>query len=185
VNLPEQLGLAYLVSEVALRFSRRSGDNAKKSDGGSLALLWASVGVGIGLGICAAYLVPAAGFSLGPVGRRLVVLVFLAGLALRWWAILSLGKFFTVDVAIATDHQLVVRGPYRWMRHPSYTGMMLAFVALAATFQNWLSLVAILVPVSVALAYRIRIEETALISAFGDEYRRYAQTTKRLIPGVV
>jgi protein-S-isoprenylcysteine O-methyltransferase len=185
MNLPEQLGLSFLASEVALRVYRRSGSDAKQSDGGSLTLLWASVGVGIGLGICAAYLVPAAGFSLGLIGRRLVVLVFLAGLALRWWAILSLGKFFTVDVAIATDHQLVVRGPYHWMRHPSYTGMMLAFVALAVTFQNGLSVVAVLIPISVALAYRIRIEESALISAFGDEYRRYSQTTKRLIPGIV
>ncbi len=185
MNLPEQLGLTYLASEVVLRFSRRSGNDAKRSDSGSLALLWVTISAGIGLGICLAYMAPVAGFSLSSAAARLVVAVFVCSLTLRWWAILSLGKFFTVDVAIASDHQLVVRGPYRWMRHPSYTGMMLAFAAFAVTLQNWLSLVAVLVPISLALAYRIRIEEAALISAFGDDYRRYAQTTKRLIPGIV
>ena len=182
--LPEQLGLTYLASELVLRFSRRSGGNARQSDGGSLAFLWVSIGAGIGLGIWLAFAVPVAGFPLSPAASRLVVALFLGGLVLRWWAILALGRFFTVDVAIATDHQLVVRGPYRWMRHPSYTGMMLAFAAFALTLQNWVSLAAVLIPISVALAYRIRVEETALISAFGEEYRRYGQATKRLVPGL-
>ena len=184
MNLPAQLGLTYLASELVLRFSRRSGGSAKPSDGGSLALLWVSIGVGIGLGIWLAFAVPVAGFSLSPAVSRLVVALFLGGLVLRWWAILELGKFFTVDVAIATDHQLVVRGPYRWMRHPSYTGMMLAFAAFALTLQNGLSLAAVLIPISVALAYRIRVEEAALLSAFGEEYRRYSLTAKRLVPGL-
>jgi len=89
-----------------------------------------------------------------------------------------------VDVAIAEDHELVVRGPYHLVRHPSYSGMMLAFGALAVTFQNWLSVVCILVPISAALAYRIYIEEIALEATFGESYRAYAATTKRLIPGV-
>jgi protein-S-isoprenylcysteine O-methyltransferase len=110
--------------------------------------------------------------------------VFAAGLVLRWWAIFSLGRLFTVDVAIADDHELIVRGPYHLMRHPSYSGMMLAFAALAVTFQNWLSLACVLVPISAALAYRIYVEEIALEATFGDAYREYAATTKRLIPGL-
>ena len=77
-----------------------------------------------------------------------------------------------------------MRGPYHLMRHPSYTGMLLAFAALAGTFQNWLSLACILVPILAALAYRIYVEEIALEATFGDEYRQYAAETKRLIPGV-
>ncbi|MDB6094939.1 MAG: putative Isoprenylcysteine carboxyl methyltransferase [Verrucomicrobia bacterium] len=185
MSLPAQLGLVYFVSEIVLRFSRRSSGNAQKSDGGSLLLLWLTIGAGVGLGITLTHLAPSGRFFPSQYFRTLAVLVFAAALGLRWWSILSLGKFFTVDVAIAHDHQLVIRGPYRWMRHPSYTGMMVAFLALGLTLENWISLLALLVPIALALAYRIKIEERALLSAFGDEYRRYASTTKRLIPGVL
>ena len=185
MNLPETLGLVYLASETALRFSRRSSKGAQEADSGSLSLLWAAIGTGIALGIALMYRVPAAGFPLSPLARQMVAAVFAASLALRWWAILSLGKFFTVDVAIAADHQLIIRGPYRWMRHPSYTGLLLAFAAFAVTFQNWLSIAGVLIPISLGLAYRIRIEEAALTKAFGDEYRAYAKSTRRLIPGIL
>ena len=185
MSISLQLGMVYMVSEIALRFSRRSGGGAKPADRGSLAVLWLAIGLGIGLGIVATNLIRAAWFRLPPAGLAAAVVVFAAALALRWWSILVLGKFFTVDVAISTDHRLIVRGPYRWVRHPSYTGMMLAFAAFAVTLQNWLSLACVLVPISLALAYRIRIEETALLGAFGDQYRHYTQTTKRLIPGLL
>jgi protein-S-isoprenylcysteine O-methyltransferase len=184
MNLPAKLGLLYLVSEIALRYLRRSGANARRVDAGSLTVLWITIGVGIIAGIAVALLVPRFHFSLPHAITQVIGVVFVGGLVLRWWAIVSLGKFFTVDVAIDPDHRLIVRGPYHLMRHPSYTGMMLAFVALAVTFQNWLSIVCILLPISGALAYRIYIEEIALEANFGDEYRRYAEITKRLIPGL-
>jgi len=184
VNLPYWLGLIYLLSEVALRFSRRSGGGTQRADAGSLAVLWITITVGIVSGIYVTHLAPGFHFPLPPVARAVVVVGFAGGLALRWWAILSLGKFFTVDVAIAADHRLIVRGPYRLMRHPSYTGMVLAFAAFAATYQNWLSFPCVLGPILLALAYRIRVEEAALRTAFGEDYARYARTTKRLFPGV-
>ncbi|HEY4257482.1 MAG TPA: isoprenylcysteine carboxylmethyltransferase family protein [Candidatus Udaeobacter sp.] len=55
------------------------------------------------------------------------VVLFVTGLLLRWWAIITLGRFFTVDVTIEKDHELVERGPFRMLRHPSYTGVLLAF----------------------------------------------------------
>lgn len=185
MNLPEELGLVYLVSETALRFMRRSNADAKPADRGSLALLWAAIGCGVAVGIVSASLFRSAGFFLSPTALQVAVGVFAAALVLRWWSILVLGKFFTVDVAIASDHRLIVRGPYKYMRHPSYTGMMLAFAAFAVTLQNWVSLVGVLLPIALALAYRIRIEETALTKAFGDEYRTYSLSTKRLIPGIL
>ncbi|MDB6126465.1 MAG: protein-S-isoprenylcysteine methyltransferase [Verrucomicrobia bacterium] len=185
MNLPQELGLAYLVSETLLRFMRRSSGDAKAADRGSLALLWSAIGCGVAIGMISTRLFPFAGFQLSTLALQLAVAVFAAALLLRWWAILVLGKFFTVDVAIASDHRLVMRGPYRLLRHPSYTGMMLAFAAFAVTLQNWISIIGVLVPISLALAFRIRIEEAALTKAFGDDYRRYSSTTKRLIPGVL
>jgi protein-S-isoprenylcysteine O-methyltransferase Ste14 len=106
------------------------------------------------------------------------------GLLLRWIAILSLGKLFTVDVAITQGHQLVRAGMYKVLRHPSYTGSLLSFLGLGMVFSNYLSVVVIFVPICVAFLYRIRVEERALVATFGDEYLRYRASTKRLIPGI-
>jgi len=184
MNLPGKLGLIYVVSELALGFLRRSGAKSKRQDAGSLTALWVTITLGIIAGIVVTWLFPQFGFPLPHAVAQALGTVFAFALVLRWWAILSLGKFFTVDVAIAQDHRLIIRGPYHWMRHPSYTGMLLAFLALGATFQNWVSLVCIMVPISLALAYRIYVEEIALEATFGSAYHRYAETTKRLIPGV-
>jgi protein-S-isoprenylcysteine O-methyltransferase len=184
MNLPAKLGLIYLLSEIVLRFARKSGSRARRADAGSLALLWLAIAAGIGGGVYVSLKVPLDGFLLPPAAKQVIGVVFVGGLVLRWWAIVALGRFFTVDVSIDPDHELVIRGPYHLVRHPSYAGMMLAFGALAVAFENWLSLACILGPITLALAYRIYVEEKALRTRFGDEYLAYAQTTKRLIPGV-
>jgi protein-S-isoprenylcysteine O-methyltransferase len=108
----------------------------------------------------------------------------LAGLALRWYAIIYLGRFFTVNVAIAADHQLIDTGPYRRLRHPAYTGALLAFLGLALCAQNWASLAVIVIGTTAAFSYRMQVEEVALTGAFGDRYRQYMQRTWRLVPGL-
>ena len=184
IPLPAKLGLIYVTSELALSLLRRSGTKSKRRDSGSLAVLWITITMAMFAGVLVSQLSPAFRYPLASPVAQILGLLFAAGLVLRWWAIISLGKFFTVDVAIAEDHQLIVRGPYHLMRHPSYTGMLLAFFALAVTFQNWLSILCILVPISAAMAYRIYVEEIALEHTFGDAYHAYAKSTKRLIPGV-
>ena len=184
MDLPSRLGVIYLVSECALSYLRRSGRKSKRHDGGSLVVLWITISAAIAGAIIVALKLPAFRFPLPHALAQVTGLAFAAGLVLRWWAIFSLGRLFTVDVAIADDHELIVRGPYHLVRHPSYSGMMLAFAALAVTFQNWLSVACILLPISIALAYRIYIEEIALEATFGESYHEYARTTKRLIPGV-
>lgn len=184
MNLPGKLGLIYVLSELALGYLRRSGPKAKRRDANSLTVLWIVITAAMVSGVLVAYQLPAFSFPLPHAVVQVLGPLFACGLVIRWWAILSLGKYFTVDVAIAEDHELIVRGPYHVVRHPSYTGMLLAFLALAVTFQNWLSIICILIPISCALAYRIYIEEIALEATFGDVYQAYARSTKRLIPGV-
>src|ERR1700681_3385191 len=99
------------------------------------------------------------------------VVLFAAGLILRWWAIVTLGRFFTVDVTIEKDHELVERGPFRFVRHPSYTGVLLAFVGVALTLRNWGAILIILVPIFVAFVRRMNVEEEALSRALGERYR--------------
>jgi protein-S-isoprenylcysteine O-methyltransferase len=103
---------------------------------------------------------------------------------LGMWSIVHRGRFFTVDVAIATDHRVVDTGPYRSVRHPSYAGAILAFVGYGICLGNWVSLLALTVPVARAFLLRIEVEERALSAALGDSYREYASRTHRLLPFV-
>ncbi len=104
------------------------------------------------------------------------------GLVVRWYAIIYLGRFFTTNVAIARDHRLIDSGPYRFIRHPSYTGDLLITLGFALIFTNWASLLIIFAPCCAAMLWRIHVEETVLLSALGDNYQNYMQRTKRLVP---
>jgi protein-S-isoprenylcysteine O-methyltransferase Ste14 len=106
------------------------------------------------------------------------------GQVLRWWSMATLGRLFTVYVAIRDGHRVVQSGPYRLIRHPSYTAILLVHLGAALCLGNALSAVALLVPVSLALGYRMRVEEAALIEALGPEYSEYMTRTKRLVPGL-
>lgn len=110
--------------------------------------------------------------------------LFAAGLVLRWWAIITLGRFFTVDVVIEKDHEVVERGPFRVVRHPSYTGVLLAFLGWALTLRNWAAMLVVLVPIFIAFLRRMNVEEEALRGALGEKYAEYMRRTKRLIPGL-
>ncbi|MDP9003652.1 MAG: isoprenylcysteine carboxylmethyltransferase family protein [Verrucomicrobiota bacterium] len=182
ISLPSILGLAYLISELALAFSRRSSGTAVSKDANSLWILWAVIAVSIWFSLRSQHQWPQA--VLPPWSVPVGVTVFVVGTVLRWYSIIHLGRFFTVNVAIASDHQLVDTGPYRFVRHPSYTGALLAFIGFALVLRNWASLLIISLPIAVAFIYRIKVEEDALTQALGDRYRGYMTRTKRLIPFV-
>lgn len=112
------------------------------------------------------------------------VLIAWLGLLLRWWSFVSLGKYFTVVVKTSEDQPVVDRGPYRALRHPSYTGLLLAFAGGGLMAGNWVSTAGAVGVVLAALIYRLRIEERALNAAFGDRYREFAASRARLIPYV-
>jgi protein-S-isoprenylcysteine O-methyltransferase len=106
------------------------------------------------------------------------------GLMLRWWSVMHLGRFFTVNVAVASDQRVVASGPYRWIRHPSYAGMLLVVTGIGVCFGNVVSLLVILIPMILLMIKRMRIEEEALATSLGDAYRSYMTRTKRLIPAI-
>jgi len=179
------LGLAMLACELFVRFTRRSDPRASTgADRGSLAMLWITIGVAIALAIVVPRFVPQADYHLCARSTGFTIAGFALGLALRAWSIARLGRFFTVDVAIHRDHALLTSGPYAWVRHPSYSGLLLMFAALGVAFENYLSIGVLLVPIGLALARRIAVEEQALAAAFGDEWTAYAARTRRLIPFV-
>jgi protein-S-isoprenylcysteine O-methyltransferase len=112
------------------------------------------------------------------------LIILVAGVLLRWSAVLSLGKAFSANVAIVDSQQVMKTGLYRWMRHPSYTGLLMCILAVGLHPRNWVALLIVLVPPTAVLLYRIHIEEIALREHFGEEYQKYSAETKRLVPGI-
>jgi protein-S-isoprenylcysteine O-methyltransferase Ste14 len=110
------------------------------------------------------------------------VVVGWVGALLRWWSFVSLGKYFTVVVATSADQPVIDRGPYRVLRHPGYTGLLLIFAGVGLMVGNWLSAAGAVILILVALIHRLRIEERALTAALGDRYREFAAGRARLIP---
>lgn len=108
--------------------------------------------------------------------------IFLIGITVRWISIIQLNKAFTVDVVIAENHKLKTDGIYKSIRHPSYFGLLLICFGLSIAMNSIISIVVITIPVSLAITYRIKIEENTLMNEFGDTYESYMTKTHKIIP---
>ena len=143
------LCIFWLAAEICL--TRRSGAGPVSKDRGSVRIIWLTEMASIALGVLAAFRFHQ--FFLHPWMRYHVlgICILAAGITLRLYAILYLGRFFTINVAIATDHRVIDSGPYRFIRHPSYTGALLGIFGLGLGIGNWLSLIIIFVPIFLVL----------------------------------
>jgi len=192
VPTPAMLLVFMAVGESILMRGRLSKDGSRTADRGSLRMLFIVIPASVTLSWWVARLVPQARFDAlladGPTAATTLYAIglalFVAALGLRWYSMLYLGRLFTFDVAIADDHRVIDTGPYRYVRHPAYTGSLLSFVGLGLCGGNLLSLVVLLVPITTAFLHRMAIEEAALTSALGDRYADYVARTKRLVPFV-
>lgn len=109
------------------------------------------------------------------VGGALLVLPWVA------WAQQHLGNNVTPTVITRDNHQLITTGPYRWVRHPLYTGGAILFTALALIMGSWLIALVTLVG-ALFLLLRLPKEEAMLATRFGDTYRAYQQRTGAFVP---
>ena len=163
--------------------AKRSVDSSSARDQGSLSLIVALWWIGIALDFSLSLFLPQAAIS----WRRTLlftagICLMLLGVALRWYSVSVLGKYFTFDVAIHSGQVLVEVGPYRYIRHPSYSGALLSLLGFGLALENWAGLAASLLCLGFAYAYRIPVEEAALASALGETYRQYRKRTWRLVP---
>ena len=117
-----------------------------------------------------------------PVVAGLALMV--AGIGLRAWSIVTLGRFFQYRIKVQPGHRVVTAGPYRYVRHPSYSGIAMVLAGIALASGDVWSLLAVAVLGGAGLAVRIRAEERQLTQALGAEYERFAAGRKRLVPGV-
>jgi protein-S-isoprenylcysteine O-methyltransferase Ste14 len=175
----------WLLAEWVFGVRSRPPAGATLMDRGSRVVVVASVGIGIALAAYVAFAVPEAAIA---APSRLVPLsgiaLMLGGEVFRLYAIRSLGRYFTLVVVLHPGQQLVESGPYRLIRHPSYTGSLVTVLGICLAMTNWLSLLG-MIAASLGYAYRIRIEERALVEGLGEEYRAYMRRTKRIIPYIV
>ena len=110
-----------------------------------------------------------------------IVLLFL-GSWLRRHCFRTLGRFFTANVKVTDGQTVIQEGAYRLVRHPSYTGGMLMYVGTGLALTNWLSTVILAIFGGAGYAYRVRVEEQALVAALGEPYLDYMRRTKRFVP---
>jgi protein-S-isoprenylcysteine O-methyltransferase Ste14 len=173
------LSFTYAFSEFTLMLSKKSRDESVKirNDRGSLIILWLIISLGF-----------FAGFTVSkPISNLWLCLglpMIIGGMVIRWIAIFQLGNSFTVDVAITAGSQLKTDGIFKKIRHPSYSGLLLVIVGFALTMGSIYSFIVFVIPVFIALTYRIHIEENLLRKAFGDGYVEYSIKTKKLIPWI-
>jgi protein-S-isoprenylcysteine O-methyltransferase Ste14 len=144
------------------------------------------IAVGLASAIALASVTANASSSLDIPGphRAIGLIVMWLGLAIRVWAVAALGRAFRTTVEVDADQAVVSSGPYRWVRHPSYTGLLLIVAGFGLAVGNWLALaVCVALPLP-ALLRRIHVEEAELTRVLGEPYRAYRTRTKRLIPGL-
>ena len=178
--------IVWLVPELVSSVTKNAGGNAQLHDRNSKFAVVGGIWIGTFIGFWLAFAARQFAISwdrtfLFAVG----ILLILAGVAFRWYAVRTLGRFFTLQVAIQPGQTVVESGPYRLIRHPSYTGSLISLLGLGFVLSNWLSLVAVLLFTILGYSYRIWVEEMTLVNALGEPYREYMKRTKRIIPFVI
>jgi protein-S-isoprenylcysteine O-methyltransferase Ste14 len=179
------VSILWILSEILLAIITYSRtEHSKIQDRSSFRYLWIIILMSIMIGM----FVGTTGYGFVRTGNGIIAkigfVLILIGLIVRWCAIISLRKYFTVNVSIRNTHQLVARGIYQYVRHPSYAGSLLSFFGLGITFSNWLVTIIIFFPILFAFLRRIRIEEDVLRKYFGETYDQYSKNTSRLIPKI-
>jgi protein-S-isoprenylcysteine O-methyltransferase Ste14 len=179
-----QLTLAgWALLELGLRVRERlQGRGGAARDRATRALIAITIGAAVGLAALTASRLTALRIS-GPYRAAGLVVIWL-GLAVRVWAIATLGRAFRTTVEVDPGQAVVSTGPYRWVRHPSYSGLLLIVGGCGLAAGNWLALVVCIALPLPAVLRRIHVEEAELTGVLGDRYRAYEAHTKRLIPRI-
>ncbi len=161
----------------------RSGALKTKQDAGST--IWIVVCVVVGM--CGGFAVASTSFTKLPAPGVWLVLglaVAWAGILLRFWAVLTLGRSFTTKVMVRHEQTVATAGPYRWVRHPSYLGLLAIFFGIGLALGNLAAAVVMVAVPTVGLVKRITVEEAALREEIGASYAEYCNDRARLVPGI-
>ena len=174
--------LSEIVGGTLIPYIRRGGTVLNRKDRGSgffiFFIIFLSIITAIIFASANIAMLPNWFFYLG-------IIVIILGIIFRQWSIAVLGRFFSGTVGTQKGQKVVEKGPYKYIRHPSYTGALLILIGIGLALQSWGAVITLALLFSLAYGYRIHIEENVLISELGDPYIEYKKRTKRLIPYIV
>jgi protein-S-isoprenylcysteine O-methyltransferase Ste14 len=173
--------MGWSTMELAKASTTRQGAT-KVGGGGRRGALLPTMAAATAMLYLAPHIVPAAAIRPGAAAFTAGLVILVAGLVLRGWSIRTLGDYFTGRVMVSADQPVITAGPYRVLRHPSYTGLLLACAGVGLASANWAGLAAMAILPLAFILWRIHAEETALMATLGDRYRGYASHHKRLVP---
>jgi protein-S-isoprenylcysteine O-methyltransferase Ste14 len=160
--------------------------SADSKDGGSIRVLLGGMWIALMLGFFLSF-VKAGRF---PPGAQLPafiigVALLILGSLLRRWCFRTLGQYFTGDVKASADQPVIRTGPYRYVRHPSYTAGIMMFTGIGLALGSWFSFLLISIASIATYWYRVTIEERALLGTIGEPYASFMKERKRFIPYIV
>ena len=151
--------LSEIVGSYIIPRLRQKGEVKTRSDRGSRLVIWLGIFIAIFLsdyfathGVTP---IPEPFFYVG-------IFLMMTGILFRQYSIWVLGRFFSTRVRIVSDHRIVKEGPYKYLRHPSYTGMLMILLGLGLASRTWLGTIIILALFSLVIGYRINVEEKTL-----------------------
>lgn len=184
-NIANAITIIWLIGEISQMIkSRRRQGNVQ--DAGTFSGMWvtiiATVIVANSLSVWTRRHLDVFGLPMWTDYLGLLMLV--VGVLFRFYSIRYLGRYFTVKVSIQEQHDLIQTGPYKFLRHPSYTGAWIAFVGIGFVTGTWAGLIIWAFLPLIALLRRIKVEESVLFAHFGNLYDKYREHTWRLIPWV-
>ena len=160
--------------------------SADSKDGGSIRVLLGGMWIALMLGFFLSF-VKAGSFPRGAQLPAFVlgVALMILGSLLRRWCFRTLGQYFTGDVKASADQPVIRTGPYRFVRHPSYTAGIMMFTGIGLALGSWFSFLLITIASIATYWYRVTIEERALLGTIGEQYASFMKERKRFIPYIV
>ena len=177
---------AFLPEWKVVQGGRQGAKDANSKDSGSLKVIvggmWAALFLAYPLAFVGAWSFPRS-WQL-PMFVAGVVLIALGSLLRRYcWR--TLGEYFTGDVKAEADQPVITSGPYRWVRHPSYTAGMIMFIGIGLALGSWVSFALLTIATIATYSYRVAVEERVLLETIGEPYGSYMKQRKRFIPYIV
>lgn len=172
----------WFILEMLVSFRKRASKTDVRERGSLFALL-GGLYIGLVIGFTSPYFASQADITWNqPLLVSVGIVLMILGIFFRQYAIKILGVAFTCQVAVRADQQVVQSGPYRYIRHPSYSGGLLTVLGVGIAITNWVGLPGLIVLTFAGYLYRVLVEEKALRVGIGEPYIEYMRHTKRLIP---
>jgi protein-S-isoprenylcysteine O-methyltransferase Ste14 len=181
------IAVSYLYGFFELFMNLRQRSKSKVATSGDKSSLWALYGL-ITVGYALSFFLGAtklgriyAWNTFFAIGMALAAL----GFVIRIHSILTLKKYFIYSVAKVENHKIIETGLYKFIRHPGYLGQLIIFIGISTSISNWLSILAMMIPITLGYFYRIKVEERFMLEHLGEAYLNYQVRTKRIIPMIL